>query len=334
MAEELRHQGSRSLLVIALLLTGCQSSTPLSHVSSTPSISSVTKHGSLAHPLATQGCGRLPLPHPGTGADEILSVNPAEAAGHRVRTYRLHVPSSYQDARPQALVLVLHGYGGTATGMEASTGFSSFADAHDFVVAYPQGLPDGDGGRSFWASLGPMDYGIDDVHYISMLLDDVQSKLCIDAHRIFVTGFSNGAGMSGLLACRLAGRLAAVAPVSGNFYALPGGCHPSRPLPILYVHGSADPLLLYQGTSDSAWSLPPVQQWLQEWAVRNGCRHGPIIFLHTSRFTGEQWTGCQGNAIVIHYRIEGGGHTWPAKLGNSSSLAGIWDFFQAHPLVG
>ena len=139
--------------------------------------------------------------------------------------------------------------------------------------------------------------------------------------------------MSGLLACRLAGRLAAAAPVSGNFYALPGGCQPARPFPILDVHGSADPVLPYQGYQDPAWSLPSIPQWLQGWAARDGCRSGPTIFLHTSQVMAEQWSVCNANSAVVHYRVEGGGHAWPAKLGENTSLTILWNFFQAHPLA-
>ncbi|HEV2654186.1 MAG TPA: PHB depolymerase family esterase, partial [Ktedonobacteraceae bacterium] len=275
-----------------LFVSCATASTPLvKHTVSSPTTVGV----SIDHPVVTHGCGRVPLAQPGKSADETLPVNPAEALGRSTRTYRLHIPISYRENRFQALILVFHGAGGNAIGIENGTKFSPFANQHDIVVAYPQGLPDGAGGGPFWASDGPMDYGIDDVHYVSTLLDDLQDKLCIDAHRIFVTGFSNGGGMSGLLACRLAGRLAAAAPVSGNFYALPGGCQPARPFPILDVHGSADPVLPYQGYQDPAWSLPPIPQWLQGWAARDGCRSGPTIFLHTSQVTAEQWSACNAN---------------------------------------
>ena len=154
-----------------------------------------------------------------------------------------------------------------------------------------------------------MDYGIDDVQYVSKLLDDLQHRLCIDARRIYATGFSNGAGLVDLLACRLAGRIAAFAPVCGDFFTLPGGCHPSRPVPLLYIHGTADPLLpYYTGVSSPDWPLPPIPQWLQQWALRDGCTTGPVIFLQQPKVTGEQWSDCKRDSIVVHYRIEGGGH--------------------------
>lgn len=326
----------KASFLLALLLTGCSasSSTPTSQ-DQTRATGALPAGGTVDRPIVTQGCGQASQVPPGKSANETLAVNPAESEGMDRRVYRLHVPVTYQANTPTPLVLVFHGYGGTGTGMESGTGLSTFADQHGFLVVYAQGLPDGAGGTPFWASVGPMDYGVDDVHYVSLLLDDLQKNFCVDARRIFVTGFSNGGGMSGFLACRLASRLAAVAPVSGNFYAIPGGCHPSRPLPLLDIHGSADQVLPYEGipaSSDAPWPLPPVQQWLQEWAARDGCNTSPTIFAHTPQITGEQWTACQGDAIVEHYRVEGGGHGWPSALGNRPTLDVMWSFFEAHPL--
>ncbi|HLQ30930.1 MAG TPA: hypothetical protein VK140_16970 [Ktedonobacteraceae bacterium] len=93
----------------------------------------------------------------------------------------------------------------------------------------------------------------------------------------------------------------------------------------------------YNGISlneNPAWPLPAIPQWLSEWATRDGCTRGPVIFLHESRATGEQWTGCQGNAVVAHYCIEGGGHAWPPLIGGRSGATVMWSFFQSHPLPG
>jgi polyhydroxybutyrate depolymerase len=325
-------------LFLTILLAACStsSSVPASQVQPRSAGTSLTSTGGTTdRSIATRGCGRAAPVPPGQSANQTLTVNPAESEGVGRRLYRLHVPITYQVNSPTPLVLVFHGAGGTSAGMESGTGLSTFADQHGFLVAYPQGLPDGPGESSFWASVGPMDFGVDDVHYVSLLLDDLQKNLCVDVRRIFVTGFSNGGGMSGLLACRLASRLAAVAPVSGNFYAIPGGCHPSRPLPLLDIHGSADPLLLYNGipaSEDPPWPLPPIQQWLQGWVTLDGCNSGPAIFARTPQIMGERWTGCQGDAIVEHYRVEGGGHSWPRMLGSRPTLDVMWSFFEAHPL--
>jgi polyhydroxybutyrate depolymerase len=324
------------LLGCSFLLTSCNlfSSSPPSQAVSLPVANSTSFP--VDHPVASRGCGRPSLVTPGTSADQTFAVNPAEELGRSRRLYRVHIPSTYRSDVPIPLLLYFHGAGGTAAGGDRSSGFTDLAEQDHFIVAYGQGLPDVNSGVTFWADVGPIDYGIDDVHTVSLMLDDLQNKFCIDAHRIFATGFSSGGGMSNLLACRLAGRIAAVAPVSGNFYMIPGGCHPGRPISVLNIHGTADPLLPYNGlppSVDPSWPLPSIPQWLQDWAGRDGCSPNPEIFLHTPQVMGEQWTNCQGGTSIAHYRIEDGGHSWPTMLGGRPTLSVIWDFFQAHPLL-
>ncbi len=114
-----------------------------------------------------------------------------------------------------------------------------------------------------------------------------------------------------------------------------GYLHPGRPVPILDVHGTKDPILPYAGISVSenpAWPLPAIPHWLQDWTSRDDCTRGPVTFFQQSTVTGEQWTNCQGNATVVHYRIEGGGHSWPRNIGSRSGAEVIWLFLQAYRL--
>jgi len=195
-------------------------------------------------------------------------------------------------------------------------------------------LPFTDGG-AFWASAGPIDEGIDDLLFIADLLTTLQRGYCIDASRIYVTGFSSSGGMANFLACRLAGRIAAAAPVSGNYYPLPGGCHPSRPIAVLSVHGAADPILPYHGLAaqdNGGWTLPAIPDWLREWATLDGCRTGPTSVAHGPQLTEQRWSGCRGGSTIIHYRVEGGSHTWPDTLNDRPATAIMWDFFTAHTM--
>jgi len=73
----------------------------------------------------------------------------------------------------------------------------------------------------------------------------------------------------------------------------------------------------------------------------DGCTSGPTNFFQQNDVTGEQWAGCQSDSAVIHYRIQGGGHTWPGAVDvpvlgatthtiNATML--MWQFFHAHSL--
>ena len=263
-----------------------------------------------------------------------------------MRTYLLHVPAGYQAHESSALVLNFHGHGSNAMQQERRSGMSLLADQQVFLVVYPQGVigPDGMSGWDNGARGRPQ---VNDVLFVSDLLTHLQSVLCIDPLRIYATGFSNGGGMTNVLACTLAGRLAAFAPVSGSYPPYPGGCHPVRPVPLLEFHGTADRVVPYHGSQSR--QFPPILTWLEEWATRDGCTTGPTIFYTRGNVTGLEWTHCQGNATVVHFRMQGEGHRWPSVRFNvsfntsgrtpgttgqaRSASALIWLFFQQYPLV-
>ena len=215
---------------------------------------------------------------------------------------------------------------------------SLLADQQGFIAVYPQGVV-GPDGRTGWATGIRGRPRVNDVLFVSDLLTHLQSVLCIDPLRIYATGFSNGGGMTNVLACTLAGRLAAFAPVSGSYPPYPGGCHPVRPVPLLEFHGTADPVVPYNGSMSN--QFPPILTWLRGWATRDGCTSGPTVFYKQANVTGLEWTNCQGNATVIQYRISGEGHVWPhvtfnkpggTAVSSLSASALIWSFFQQHPL--
>lgn len=323
-------QSSILFLVCGLLLVSCGNTHQISYSHKTTSYAASAKTT-----LISTGCGHVPAIQPGISADVMIAVNPAVSLGQHTRLYRVHVPASYNADHPQPVVFVFHGYAGTAAGMEQTTGFSQLADQQDFLAVYPQGLVEPRLGKPFFAELGPIDYGVDEVSFVSDMLHDLQTRFCVDTARIFSTGFSNGGGLSALLACRFAGSIAAIAPVEGPFNDIPGGCHPARPVSVLDIHGTNDQSVPYNGipaSEDPSWPYPPIQQWLQDWATRDGCASGPTMFLQTPRVVGLQWSHCRNGTAVEHYRIIGGTHSWPASINGHSTASAIWQFFQALPL--
>src|SRR5581483_6858856 len=117
-------------------------------------------------------------------------------------------------------------------------------------------------------------------------------------------------GMAALLACKLANRIAAFAPVSGAYFAsVEQSCAPHHPVPLLEFHGTADGVVPYEGGGSE--SFLSVTHWLADWVSRDQCQSGPATFSTSAGTTGEEWTGCDGNALVEHYVIDGGTHAWP-----------------------
>ena len=229
----------------------------------------------------------------------------------QARRYLLHVPSAYDPETPTALVLVFHGAGIGAERFVDYTRFSSVADREGFLVVYPEGL----GERPVWDP-SP---GSRDVQFASDLIDTLQMRCNIDPRRIYAAGHSNGGGMVHRLACELAERIAAIGPVSGA-YQPSASCAPSRPVPVFAIHGTADPIVPYEG----------IPEWASAWAERNGCDPEPVDVPHNVLIGEKQWGNCKAGADVILYTIVDLGHDWPGDLIDVGQT--LWDFFEQHPL--
>jgi polyhydroxybutyrate depolymerase len=239
----------------------------------------------------------------------------------------VHAPATVT-AGPLPLVLAFHGYGGGFYDLEYTGGLSEAADAHGFVVAYPQGIGEG----PTWDLQGDTD-----TTFVSALIDELVTSQCADPTRVFATGFSMGGGMTNVLACRLADRIAAIAPVAGNHGETWGGpCAPSQPVPIMAFHGTLDTFLPYEG-GDSPFPDRPVtavEDWMAEWAAADGCGADPTAVSVSAEVDSLTWQDCA--APVVLYRVIGGGHTWPGGVNDPSGGAStddvsatelMWSFF-------
>lgn len=285
----------------------------------------------LAQPGRSGGCGTTPAQQPGT------SVLHTIGSGGRDRTVQLHLPADYDAARAWPLVLVYHGRGNTGAGTEEFSKLSTLPA----IVAYPNGvIGQGDGDRQAWQGAPYSAPGVDDLAFTHDLLDHLEASLCVDERRVYATGKSNGAGFTAILACRAAERIAAIAPVAGAFYGTgEPPCDPSRPVPVIEFHGTADATIPYPGDADRG--LPAITDWIAAWAQRDGCHAGPQRETVGTDVTVSRWTGCGRGVQVEHVAVDGGGHTWPGA--DSYSGGGhttqtieahevLWEFLRHHRL--
>ena len=171
-------------------------------------------------------------------------------ADGRDRTYLVHTPEDLEGPAP--IVLVQHGGGGNAKGTREQLGFDALAEEHGFVAVYPNGIGKKFFGRLFgtWNSDNvccgqAFDEQVDDVAFLSQLIDVVAAEHGGDAEHVFATGISNGGDMSHRLACELSERIDAIVPVGAP--AIVDPCTPARPVPTMIIHGTADPCALYDG---------------------------------------------------------------------------------------
>jgi polyhydroxybutyrate depolymerase len=179
--------------------------------------------------------------------------------------------------------------------------------------------------------------GSDDVAFARAIVADVARRVAIDPMRIYATGFSAGGGMVNRLACDAADLFAAAASVAGAYFGW-SRCDPQRPMPIVGFHGDADFVVPYDGFG----LLPDVAEWARFRAGLNGCAADPP---DTADVAADVqlvvWDGCDGEAAVALYTIDGGGHGWPGTVdpdrdGDTTDAVSatdlIWEFFVAHPM--
>jgi polyhydroxybutyrate depolymerase len=185
------------------------------------------------------------------------------------------------------------------------------------------------------ATIPLADLGADDVDFIDTLLDTMLDEYCIDADRVFSTGMSNHAGMSTTLGCELGDRFAAIAPVAG--VNLNGACPGDDPVSVLAVHGDADAIAGYGGSSLMGFDLgnPSVPDRMAEWASFDGCGAQPAVDDSTPGLVVTRWSGCDEGTEVELWTLDGWGHEWPraeaaTRPGVIDATEVVLDFFDSH----
>jgi polyhydroxybutyrate depolymerase len=266
------------------------------------------------------------------------------------RNYLLHVPGDLPSGKPAPLVLVFHGGGGHDWNMPGFTHFDDLADQEGFVVAYPDAID-----RNWNDSRGVAT--ADDVGFTRAVIADVSRAHLIDAHRVYATGISNGGFFSNRLACDAADKIAAIASVAATMpRPLVTECKPSRPISVLYIQGTGDPLVPISGGTigfvrgrhrGENISLADSAKF---WRENDRISSAPEVKALPDRFDDgthvrrEIWTGGKDDTEVDVYTVEGGGHTWPGgpqylpkvivgkASQNLNATRTIWEFFQGQEL--
>ncbi len=256
------------------------------------------------------------------------------------RSFITYIPSDWTPAEQWPLVFVLHGFTQTAGAIMGVSGFNAVADSNHFICVYPNGINNG------WNTNNPFPGSstANDVGFIRALADTMAAQFNIDPRRVYACGFSAGGFMSHKLACEATDRIAAIASVSGTMTSAAFGlCQPSRPVPVLQLHGTADGVVAYNGS----FANLPVEDILSYWTDRNACPDPAdtvqLPDLVSEGSTVQQITHypCTDSTEVRLLKIIGGGHTWPggtgiAGVGNTNrdinASKEIWAFFSRYAL--
>jgi polyhydroxybutyrate depolymerase len=241
----------------------------------------------------------------------------------------LHVPPGTPPRGGRwPIVVQLPGAGQDGIVAEAYTGESALADREGFMVAYPTAA----GKSPSWNVSGHVPGKPDDVKYLRKVLARLSgSNVCADPDRVYVTGASNGGGMTAVLACAAPHLIAAAAPVAGGYSSLPK-CRSKTAVPLLEVHSLGDTVVPYRGKgADHAGAVPA---FLAEWRGRNRCAGAVRRSASARGVVDLRWT-CHG-APVEHVRLADAPHGWYGgkSLDAGSTTARTWRFLKAHERGG
>lgn len=258
-----------------------------------------------------------------------------------LREYRIYLPEVYDGSQPASLLFNLHGYGSGNLQQFLYGDFRAIADTANIILCLPNGTADDLGNLRWNSGFGS---GVDDVGFISALIDTLSAEFFVNPSRIYSTGMSNGGFMSYTLACELGNRIAAIASVTGTMTLFQATtCAPYRPIPILEIHGTADETVPYDGSAE----FLGIDSLIAYWTGVNQCADAPTITPLPNNNTSDGSTverfdygNCTENTKVVLYKVYGGGHTWPGSIillpgtnRDFSASTAIWNFLRQfhHP---
>jgi len=260
------------------------------------------------------------------------------------RTYTIKLPQNYyQHDSVRAMVIGMHGTGGSAEQFERAYGFNQKADAEGFVAVYPDGVQK-EGGllkiRTWNAGTCcdfAMETNVNDVKFISTIIGQISSRFHINRKKVYVTGMSNGGMMAYRIASELPDKIAAAGIVSATMVA-PKDASKLGVVPIIHIHGAPDTKVPFNGgVGLGDYNFPPVMEGLNYWVTRNQCNASPVVEQHQG-YELKSWTDNSGKTLVQCYVTQDGGHAWPSskeqgRMGDTPSTVInatnlIWDFFE------
>lgn len=261
------------------------------------------------------------------------------------REYSINIPPGYDGVQALPLVMNFHGRGSNAMQQLLLTGFDTSSDQNNFILVTPNAI------NGLWDLPVIPGRATTDTTYTTELLTALGQRLCVDRTRLYAAGMSLGSAMTLALACAPKQSFAAFGGVGASFYR--PACDASPPAPLIYFHGTADPIVPFEGgkvagspKGSVTARVASANQNMADWANHNSCNPTPTVndLGDTARTI---WSDCKNNANVDYYQVNGGGHTWPGanqlvadftedRLGKTTQTIDatqlMWEFFTQYQL--
>lgn len=254
------------------------------------------------------------------------------------RQYRVYKSPNYNASNPASVVFTFHGLGDNMTNF-SGIGMNVIADTANIIVVVPQALSDPFAGAAWNAGVGYSGYypnvAINDVSFISALIDTINANYAINPNRVYACGFSMGGFMTQRLAIELNDKITAFASVSGTLGFGLSSYEPDNKVSIAHFHGTADGTVPFTGNVSgiSADSL------INFWVDNDLCSSTPI---HTSLPDSQNdgytvdhylYEGGENGTEVEFFKITGADHVWLTAANDISYTVEIWKFFNKHTIL-
>ena len=232
------------------------------------------------------------------------------------RSYTIVLPSNYNQLQKYPAIIALHGGGGSGQQCEKSYALTNWANKNGYIMVYPDGVK-----KKGLIKLRTWNAGtccgnasennVNDVEFISLIIDDLVKNYFSDSEKIFVVGMSNGGMMAYKLACEIPNKIRGIAVVSGTM--VTNKVYNNLiPVPILHIHSINDkrvPVKGGKGVFD--YYFPSVDSVLSIWKKINKCDENNKQILKGIDFTNYKWYNDKGDLMIDYYLTEDGGHSWP-----------------------
>ena len=354
------HRGTVGRVVAAavavLVLSACEATGPAAGPTTTASVPATTVPATTVPattvPATTVPATTVPAPSPTTTTAPTPGWRTGSGEfGGVVRTWAIHVPQVLPPG-PVPLVVALHGGLGSAERFRRDTRLDALAEQEGFIVLFPEAVEgpmvtvgDRQTQERSWNAVGCCGSaprrGVDDIGFVTGLVDQLAATLPVDRSRVYLLGSSNGGMLTAAIACRAAGFAAAY--VVNAAATMDPQCAPGQPVNLLSLHGDADGNVPIDGGRPSAglqrsMVYPSLPDSLAPFLAAGACDAASSGRDEQSQVTTQQWT-CTEGAEVVSMVLHGGGHGWPgaprsalgqARPDNLDATAVAWEFLRRH----
>lgn len=237
------------------------------------------------------------------------------------REVPVYLPEDFDNSEPIPLVVALHGYSTSGGYINNYFKLEELTQQTHVAVLIPEGRRNVSQAK-YWSATDACCSGQslstledDDLLFLRDLI--TQAKTRYDISKVFLVGHSNGGYMSYRMACDAADLIDGIMSLAGATFNDKERCAPSRPVKILQVHGIIDPLVSYEG--NALYNIPSANDTVAYWAEYNACQTEPsqqdnaldLIGASSPETHITSYSGCDNNASVTLWSIEGGNHTPP-----------------------